>query len=88
MKTPRQNKLDIITSFISLPLSLMIGFPALCLNLILPCRPPLPFPSSSSLEAAWRINASCTFGVLRYVALHGFWSTDQPLKYINLIKKK
>ena len=41
MKTPMQNKLDIITSLISLPISLMFVFPTLCLNLFLTCRPPI-----------------------------------------------
>ena len=55
---------------------------------LFPRRPPLPFSSCSTLEAAWRMYASSTFFVLRYVALHRFLSLVQPLKYINLIKKE
>ena len=35
MKTPMQNKLDIITSLISLPIGLMFVFPTLYLNIFL-----------------------------------------------------
>ena len=41
IKTPRKKNLGIITSLISLPISLMLVFPTLCLNLFLTCRPPI-----------------------------------------------
>ena len=71
--------------FISILLGTRTGAPH---HWLFPRRPPLPFSSCATLEAAWRMYASSTFFVLRYVALHRFSSLVQPLKYINLIKKK
>ena len=71
--------------FISILLGTRTGAPH---HWLFPRRPPLPFSSCSTLEAAWRMYASSTFFVLRYVALHRFSYLVQPLKYINLMKKK
>ena len=71
--------------FISILLGTRTGAPH---HWLFPRRPPLPFSSCATLEAAWRMYASSTFFVLRYVALHRFSSLVQPLKYINLMKKK
>ena len=71
--------------FISILLGTRTGAPH---HWLFPRRPPLPFSSCATLEAAWRMYASSTFFVLRYVALHRFSSLVQPLKYINLIKKR
>ena len=65
MKTPMQNKLDIITSLISLPISLMFVFPTLCLNLFLTCRPPiLLLPSGLWRRRRRRRPLACRF--IRY----------------------